>query len=198
MEGEPKPQRIQLSRRKGWRMPPNTVKVDRTTKWGNPFIPGEAAPIGPTKGAIVADRRHAFVLYRSLAPLNEALVREARAELRGKNLACWCSLGDPYEDCCHAAVLLELANADDAFAALRETSPASPLSSASLRETGEGGEVEIISIKHDGKLFSVSEAEEDAILEMAIARSADDIADEIAEADEWRAQSRRDQMMEGF
>ena len=110
MEGEPKPQRIQLSRRKGWRMPPNTVKVDRTTKWGNPFIPGEAAPIGPTKGAIVADRRHAFVLYRSLAPLNEALVREARAELRGKNLACWCSLGDPYEDCCHAAVLLELAN----------------------------------------------------------------------------------------
>lgn len=31
------PVRIQLSRRKGWRMPENTVKVDRTTKWGNPF-----------------------------------------------------------------------------------------------------------------------------------------------------------------
>lgn len=32
-----KPQRIQLSRAKGWRMPANTVKVDRTTRWGNPF-----------------------------------------------------------------------------------------------------------------------------------------------------------------
>ena len=34
------PQRIQLSRRAGWKMPPNTVKVDRSTKWGNPFIVG--------------------------------------------------------------------------------------------------------------------------------------------------------------
>lgn len=32
-----KPARIQLSRAKGWRMPDNTVKVDRSTKWGNPF-----------------------------------------------------------------------------------------------------------------------------------------------------------------
>jgi hypothetical protein len=31
------PERIQLQRTKGWRMPPNTVKVDRTTIWGNPF-----------------------------------------------------------------------------------------------------------------------------------------------------------------
>tara|TARA_R110000868_G_scaffold389993_1_gene659426 strand:+ start:2789 stop:3202 length:414 start_codon:yes stop_codon:yes gene_type:complete len=31
------PKRIQLSRAKGWRMPDNTVKVDRTTQWGNPF-----------------------------------------------------------------------------------------------------------------------------------------------------------------
>lgn len=31
------PARITLSRRKGWRMPPNTVKVCRPGKWGNPF-----------------------------------------------------------------------------------------------------------------------------------------------------------------
>lgn len=31
------PHRVQLKRTKGWRMPPNTVKVDRTTRWGNPF-----------------------------------------------------------------------------------------------------------------------------------------------------------------
>jgi hypothetical protein len=29
------PQRIQLKRTKGWRMPANTVKVDRTTRWAN-------------------------------------------------------------------------------------------------------------------------------------------------------------------
>src|SRR5690349_12771687 len=32
-----KPERVQLKRERGWRMPPNTVKVDRTTKFGNPF-----------------------------------------------------------------------------------------------------------------------------------------------------------------
>lgn len=33
-------------------------------------------------------------------------IRDALPELRGKNLACWCRLGQP----CHADVLLELAN----------------------------------------------------------------------------------------
>lgn len=108
-----KPERIQLSRQRGWRMPANTVKVDRATKWGNPFIPGQPAPFGPTTGEPVKDRRHAFALYRSLAPLSESLVAKARAELHGKNLACWCPK-EPYEDCCHAAVLLELANGESA------------------------------------------------------------------------------------
>jgi hypothetical protein len=103
-----KPQRIQLRRTKGWRMPENTVKVDRSTKWGNPFVPGKENPFLP--GSIVKDRRHAFVLYRAHAPLNEQLVKSARAELVGKNLACWCPQDDPYDDCCHAAVLLEIAN----------------------------------------------------------------------------------------
>lgn len=31
------PERIQLRRTKGWRMPPNTVKVTRPGPWGNPF-----------------------------------------------------------------------------------------------------------------------------------------------------------------
>ena len=92
-------------------MPGNTVKVDRTTKWGNPFIPGKPVTVGPLKGQLVADKRHAFVLYRSFAPLNPGLIAAARAELAGKNLACWCVRDDPYEDVCHAAVLLELANA---------------------------------------------------------------------------------------
>jgi len=107
-----RPIRVQLRRTKGWRMPENTVKVDRTTQWGNPFVPGEPIPFGPLKGRIVENVRHAFVLYRSFAPDQSLLVAAARAELRGKNLACWCRQDDPYEDACHAAVLLELANVD--------------------------------------------------------------------------------------
>lgn len=105
------PERIQLKRTKGWRMPGNTVKVDRTTKWGNRFVPGKPIPFGPLKGAIVKDKRHAFVLYRSFAPLNDTLIRAAQAELAGKNLACWCEK-HPYEDECHAAVLLQIANSN--------------------------------------------------------------------------------------
>lgn len=105
------PERIQLRRAKGWTMPPNTVKVDCTTKWGNPFVVG--------KDGTQAD---CVYLYRMLArgllcmttrgnrdaqvAARKAMER-ARDELRGKNLACWCKPGAP----CHADVLLELANA---------------------------------------------------------------------------------------
>lgn len=104
---EQKPHRVQLSRRKGWRMPENTVKVDRTTKWGNPFKPGVPTPYAG--GLKVQDNRHAFVLYRAVAPDNSALISAAQTELRGKNLACWCALDKP----CHADVLLELANREE-------------------------------------------------------------------------------------
>ena len=36
----PVSERIQLCRARGWRMPTGAVKVDRTTKWGNPFVVG--------------------------------------------------------------------------------------------------------------------------------------------------------------
>jgi hypothetical protein len=85
------PQRIQLSRAKGWRMPENTVKVDRTTKWGNPWTKENSGRIDP-----------ALRFACETAPLMDL------SPLRGKNLACWCKLGDP----CHADVLLELANED--------------------------------------------------------------------------------------
>ena len=51
--------------------------------------------------------RFATLLYRgNWAPLH---VEAIRAELRGKNLACFCPLDQP----CHADVLLELANKDE-------------------------------------------------------------------------------------
>jgi hypothetical protein len=39
------------------------------------------------------------------------MVCEALPSLRGRDLACWCSLPEPYDrDICHAAALLALAN----------------------------------------------------------------------------------------
>lgn len=124
------PGRLQLRRSKGWRMPANTVKVDRATLFGNPFLAVEYG----SNGAVALFR--AWITGRCanvcLAPeAKRALARRrtdilgALPALRGKNLACWCPLpsrGEP--DTCHAAVLLELANrrsppGEDAIAGVR-------------------------------------------------------------------------------
>lgn len=109
--------RIQLKRTKGWRMPPGTVKCDRSTKWGNPAKPGQKF-----MGLPVRDARHSASLYLGFAPQNDALVAAARAELVGKDLGCWCGLcelhqgGKPLlEDCpycerCHVDTLGKIAN----------------------------------------------------------------------------------------
>ena len=95
MQTGERPRRIQLSRAKGWRMPENTVKVDRSTKWGNPY------PVAPGRTAEQAVR--GYRLYVAQMP---GLREMAARKLRGRNLACWCRLDKP----CHADVLLELAN----------------------------------------------------------------------------------------
>src|SRR5205085_165998 len=115
------PRRIQLSRRKGWRMPDNTVKVDRSTKWGNPFVPGREDPF--ETGQIVRDRHDAWLRFLRHASRDATLLAAARAELRGKNLACWCTPPGPGEpDICHAAILLVLANDGNPAKALRALS----------------------------------------------------------------------------
>lgn len=106
-----KPVRVQRRRARGWTMPANTVYVGRPTKWGNPFIVGKDGTA-----------QECFTLYLHLAagrlcismPLEAvqrqraalAAMQRASAELRGKNLACWCRPGAP----CHADVLLLIAN----------------------------------------------------------------------------------------
>lgn len=87
-----KPKRIQLRRVKGWRMPPNTAKVDRSSKFGNPYRSPDAA--------------FAVVLFRRYALRSKSYVAAVKRDLAGKNLACWCRPGAP----CHADVLLEIAN----------------------------------------------------------------------------------------
>jgi hypothetical protein len=114
-----KPVRIRLSRSAGWRMPAGTVKVDRSTRWGNPFVRcSDGAPM---------ERGTAVALFSGLLEKQGAwwplplpwpkgkipggpptTLEDVRRELRGKNLACWCPLDHP----CHADVLLRLANLD--------------------------------------------------------------------------------------
>ena len=102
------PERVQLKRTKGWRMPVNTVSVARPTKWGNPFRVGDPGRFDETH-SVVRSARHAVSAFADMvnAPNASMYCVEARRELRGKNLACWCPLDQP----CHADVLLELANA---------------------------------------------------------------------------------------
>jgi len=106
------PERIQLSRRKGWRMPENTVKVDRSTKWGNPFKVGEDGTARDCVDFYAILLQGGLLLATEAEPelqiKSRAVVRSCLHELRGKNLACWCRKDKP----CHADVLLELANRD--------------------------------------------------------------------------------------
>ena len=98
-----KPKRIQLRRTKGWRLPPNTVVVSRPTRWGNPYRIGTGDPeIQTAREAVVAYR----VWLRRSHQGQAIRVMQEIVGLRGKDLACWCPIGEP----CHADVLLELAN----------------------------------------------------------------------------------------
>lgn len=109
------PVRTQRRRMKGWRMPPNTVYVGRPTVYGNPFKSGDIHPYAHPENlttpeeiaAMTIDAQCAVDLYR-LSVATAAMMGAATpfAELRGKDLACWCALDKP----CHADVLLELAN----------------------------------------------------------------------------------------
>jgi hypothetical protein len=80
-------------------MPPNTVKVCRPGKFGNPFVVGVDGTASECVDKFARDIYHP----------NGCVGFEAHdvVTLRGKNLACWCKLNGP----CHADVLLQLANA---------------------------------------------------------------------------------------
>lgn len=112
-----KPHRVQLSRKKGWRMPENTVSVARPGRFGNPFKISECREAGyrGTDAEIASRCVEAFRVW--LGPMwrnnwdgdvsayARGQLLSGVAKLAGKNLACWCKLDQP----CHADVLLELA-----------------------------------------------------------------------------------------
>lgn len=126
------PQRIQRKRTRGYRLPENAVYVGRPTKWGNLFrvgglfrTPGPwGGPASPYHGVHgegvytdftiqrVRDEAHAVDLFGPYVRHHDDMwpPEMIRAELGGKDLACWCRLDRP----CHADVLLAIAAGGDA------------------------------------------------------------------------------------
>jgi len=101
------PIRIQRKRKKGWKMPANTIYVGRPTIRGNPFRIGERVPGLEQTYYSVQDVVSLFEQELDIIIMNLGMTREEFLEpLRGKNLACFCPLDQP----CHADVLLRLAN----------------------------------------------------------------------------------------
>lgn len=116
------PKRIQLQRTKGWRMPAGALKVDRSTRWGNPYrlerqrthkwVKKRFDIVCSSEDGTKVVVRHNLLereATRTAVELFRDWIIRCRKDLdplRGKDLACWCKPGEP----CHADVLLELAN----------------------------------------------------------------------------------------
>ncbi len=119
-----KPIRIQRSRQHK-QFSPNglpIVYVGRPSEYGNPFIVNQEMPLdilhelGYEVEGILEDREAGGVLCNSVGEAlkyfekwvnhNKYLKNKVKAELKGKNLSCWCKIGEP----CHADILLKLAN----------------------------------------------------------------------------------------
>ena len=116
------PKRIQRRRTKGWRKPEGAVYVGRGTKWGNPWrvvklVEGPWCIVEPD-GRRIKFLNMEDAVRTAVSWFNEAIPNgwegvpdydEIRSELAGKDLMCWCPLGQP----CHADVLLEICEGAD-------------------------------------------------------------------------------------
>lgn len=74
------------------RTDPFDVRIDRRSKWGNPFVIGKDGE----RGEVIA-------AYKDWLLSTRPDLLDALPELRGKRLGCWCAPKP-----CHGDVLLEL------------------------------------------------------------------------------------------
>lgn len=81
-----------LNKSRGWY--PDAVYIGRGSKWGNPFRIGRDG-----------DRVEVLQKYRYWLSLQPLLMAQARQELAGKDLLCFCA-----PRACHGDVLHALAN----------------------------------------------------------------------------------------
>lgn len=114
------PKRIQMSRQRPWRAEhPDAVIVARPTKWGNPWRVIGSYVVWPdgintNHDSHEAAVRRAVEYFRAWVsgritglPIDGlGKIADIRAELAGRDLACWC----PLTSACHADVLIELSN----------------------------------------------------------------------------------------
>lgn len=130
------PVRVQRKRKRGWKMPENTVSVARPGRWGNPlkimgdFIYIDASYrrgwLDPWVILCSGDLDYLLKIYRAILEIDNNYLNLVPAQnpkdlqywvnyiptlnyienLKGKNLACFCSLDSP----CHADVLLSFVN----------------------------------------------------------------------------------------
>ena len=117
------PKRIRLQRTKGWRMPADTIKVDRTGRFGNPWkverLAGqqrtgdsdrtwhdrwECRHVDQVRGRIFKTKREAAAFAVEQFRIH-VLPTIDIAPLVGMNIGCWCHLGEP----CHGDTLLAAA-----------------------------------------------------------------------------------------
>ena len=120
------PDRIRLSRQRGWRKPAGAIVVSRPSRWGNPFtvahaLEADMADSPEAAREVVTETFRNWLAERIPAgPDGTTWSRERRqwmlthvVDLRSHALACWCPLPEPGQpDWCHAAVLLEIANTE--------------------------------------------------------------------------------------
>lgn len=130
------PKRIQLRRTKGWRKPEGTIVVSRPSRYGNPFKVGALvrdpgpwnSPACPYDGFMepgvyqasglagpydyeirrIRDAADAVALFTPYVVFHDDVYppEAIRRELGGRDLACWCGVGDP----CHGDEWIRLAN----------------------------------------------------------------------------------------
>jgi hypothetical protein len=116
-----KPQRMQLSRKRGFDLQKESKKlnglsakrVTRPGPWGNPFTIEETATkygldleAAQEKAVALCGQWLRGTLEKKLWPSAPPSNADIKRELAGHNLACWCRPGTP----CHSEVLIEIAN----------------------------------------------------------------------------------------
>lgn len=78
-------------------IPEDAVYIGRPSKWGNPY------PLKP--GAADWERKECIELYVRFLDRWPRLKDDIRAELKGKDLVCFCA-----PNACHGDILLKIAN----------------------------------------------------------------------------------------
>lgn len=98
-------------------MPPGTVKVDRTTRWGNPFrvrkVSRDMSAVfdGETKLGELPHKAATILciqLFRLYATSRAHKEPDWLKPLCGKDVACWCRMGSP----CHADAIINIIQKD--------------------------------------------------------------------------------------